>query len=1226
MNDDELRNLLKRSEGRTLDFKEKSYDLHDDRSKAAFVKDLICLANTPRETDAYIVLGVENAFGSDGLRRVKGLDKTLNFADFRNVAAALVEPVPHVEYEENLVDGKLVGIIVIRPTPGVRGPFFRRTGATANVFLKQHVEFFVEARLYWRAADGNVLADPVGQREIWAWFRGDKANEVKLTHHDKWEAFLASVEKLDYDPSRQLILFISPTLANHGTELSAIGRIPWAAVFDFDPDSEVNGTMQACRSTLELHRSIHIAKPGDRAPTHHLRMGTFWYYARGLRDVPMTMTASWREWNTRYGVALKAQLGSVAAAISPTPVLCVVLWYEVASKRYLQSATEAAQQAFGDTARFLILTDDPLEFTAITEDCQGEVISIPLKQLCGGIAHLLSTDLGLTGGLSLPSSSGAPIPVDNKALRWLEEELEFVQYNLEQREPEAVAGREFYRGSEISWLDLANRCDVDRDLTDKLRRRVREDLEGRRVSRINLYHEPGAGGTTVGRRLLWDFHKEFPCVVLRSTVPQETAGRLETIKALTSMPVLVLVDGEQGARRRQIDELYTELASRGVAAVLLLVQRRSGAQQSGERAFELRSALSTSEAYRFAEAFSREVPARREQLQQLGTRSGSHRSAFYFGLEAFGLEFKGLTSYVEARLPLVDAPQLRKIMGYLALAHHYAQLSLPAQLFADMLGLPPTKRVDVRAFITPSTLDLLVETEHGRWRPVHDLVAKELLEQLLMPPTGDRRLWTQNLSAWAKDFAFICRGNQPTPSEDMLDVVLRTFIFRENDELIGTERSAGKKFAPLIEQIPSPEGRLEVLRTLTALYPSEPHLWAHLGRFYSNQLQEHREALLCIDRALSFADHDDRLHHMRGMCLRNQVNESIEQRLSMAEVIVPARQAAESFERARGIYPDSEHAHISEVQMLIRILDYAAQQTKGELSKYMLLPSAEPFVREALQKAEDLLERVRRNREGERVSVYEEDCRAQLDRLHGRLSNALQIWNNLLDRPDVYKPPLRRQIVWTLLARQARNWEGLSAKQVEQVLTNLESNLQEDPSNSADMRLWVQAVRRAGRPPSVESIIERVTYWRNARNSLDAEYYLYVLYALKALEFSKTALASAERHLSDCRRMAAHQRNRTKSFEWIGRGDGIVRLVHQSQLGEWDFDKDFWTNRAPLARVEGRVRWIETFKGEIDLECGLKAFFNPRQRFFSGKSENQKVNFYLGFSYDGPRAWDVQPA
>lgn len=45
--DQEFVSLLNRIEDETLDFKVEEYDLSQDRSKFAFVKDVICLANTP---------------------------------------------------------------------------------------------------------------------------------------------------------------------------------------------------------------------------------------------------------------------------------------------------------------------------------------------------------------------------------------------------------------------------------------------------------------------------------------------------------------------------------------------------------------------------------------------------------------------------------------------------------------------------------------------------------------------------------------------------------------------------------------------------------------------------------------------------------------------------------------------------------------------------------------------------------------------------------------------------------------------------------------------------------------------------------------------------------------------------------------------------------------------------------------------------------------------------
>jgi len=48
--------LIQRMEGETLDFKRDSYDISVEVDKFALVKDVICMANTPREEESYIVL------------------------------------------------------------------------------------------------------------------------------------------------------------------------------------------------------------------------------------------------------------------------------------------------------------------------------------------------------------------------------------------------------------------------------------------------------------------------------------------------------------------------------------------------------------------------------------------------------------------------------------------------------------------------------------------------------------------------------------------------------------------------------------------------------------------------------------------------------------------------------------------------------------------------------------------------------------------------------------------------------------------------------------------------------------------------------------------------------------------------------------------------------------------------------------------------------------------
>ena len=170
----------------------------------------------------------------------------------------------------------------------------------------------------------------------------------------------------------------------------------------------------------------------------------------------------------------------------------------------------------------------------------------------------------------------------------------------------------------------------------------------------------------------------------------------------------------------------------------------------------------------------------------------------------------------------------------------------------------------------------------------------------------------------------------------------------------------------------------------------------------------------------------------------------------------------------------------------------------------------------------------------------------------------------------------------------------------------------------------MQASRFQETPPPVESIFEQVQYWRAEPVSVDAVYYAYVLNALMAMDGSRLALQQYEQYLEECRELTRFRRNRDRSYEWLGDGHGIARLVHQSRLGDWDRDLGFWKNTEPLARIPGRVARINGPQaGFIELAGGLEAFFVPARSRLSRGSENTPVLAFLGFSYDGLRAWDI---
>ena len=1011
-------------------------------------------------------------------------------------------------------------------------------------------------------------------------------------------------------------------------QVGNLGAVDWSFVVDLDPSSDRDGVFKGVSHRLNQRRNVHRMVKGDRPPLN-LARGTYWFFARGLEGSPQPPElGSWMRWQQEHGNELREQIANFARASMPTPVTVVALWYGDNLVDHLQSIFEGVLAAMGSSVDFVIVSDNPASVQPIAARTECEMVAMPLLHACSGLGELASAQQGAnTDVVVLPSSSGAPIAFSSSDVNWIEEEIELVHMRAGVvRDGDRDIGRDFLKGQEITWHELGLRYDVDRDQVNRVRSRVERDLSARRGVRINLYHEPGAGGTTLAKRVIWDLHQQFPCGILRRTSPRATVERLQSIVGATDQPTLLLADGGD-VSDRELDELFGYIGALHLPIVLLQVLRRFGAGSSRERTVSLPSQLSPAECQRFAHTLSREIPQRTSALDRVATtQPDCHHTPFYYCLQAFGEDFQRLDSFVYARLESLTDIQ-KKILGFLAIAHHYGQKSLPAQAFGPVLGIPGNQRVDLPKTLSDRGMDLIVESAKGEWRTSHDLIATEVLRRLLWPTSNEPTLWKQNLSDWAIEFARFCRGTTPVVGDVMLEVARRTFFYRDNVELLGTERSGSAQFAQLIQDVPVKEGRLEVLRTLVNVYPDQPHFWGHLGRFYAIEMRDFPDAIECADRAINLEPENSVLHHMKGMALRSHAIDRIEQRAPLSDVIQMATQASDSFGHAREKNPDDEHGYISEVQLNSRVVDYAGSQHPGGLIGYLADPTADPFVQTILEKSEDLLEHIRRNREGEGPSSYELDCRGKLDKLYGFHEQALQVWDTLLHRRDVYSPPIRRQIVWTYLARKDRLWDELTSKELVRATELLEQNLNEEPHDDRNMRMWVQAVRRIPDPPSIESVIEKVAYWQANTGSIDATYYLYVLNAVLAIEGSILAGGVANQFLDECRSRSRLRRNRTKSFEWSGPGVGLSKLIHHSRLGNWTRSSDFWENVRPLCRVTGRIARIRGLEsGLVQVTPDLSAFFVPAKGCYAiDRSENQAVDFYLGFSYEGLRAWDVRP-
>ena len=185
MTDDvDISTLLNRPESKTLDFKAKGYDTSNRRDKRAFAKDLASFANTPRERDAHIVLGVKKQV--DGSSELLGLDKEIDDSDLQNIAGSLLELVPQFSYQPIRHCGVLLGLITI--SPDQECPATPRT---------THGEGFAEASIYFRRGSRNSPASTREQKRIWDWFSG----QISLDRFDELlrDETLSANNRIDAD-------------------------------------------------------------------------------------------------------------------------------------------------------------------------------------------------------------------------------------------------------------------------------------------------------------------------------------------------------------------------------------------------------------------------------------------------------------------------------------------------------------------------------------------------------------------------------------------------------------------------------------------------------------------------------------------------------------------------------------------------------------------------------------------------------------------------------------------------------------------------------------------------------------------------------------------------------------------------------------------------------------------------------------------------------------------
>jgi hypothetical protein len=894
---------------------------------------------------------------------------------------------------------------------------------------------------------------------------------------------------------------------------------------------------------------------------------------------------------------------------------------------------EACVDAFGERLSVLVVSvadsEDLSEYGADTTRCSPD----DLLRVVPDIAPAVEAPRSAT----LPGQSGTvmlPQDLINRYSDWMDLLHSEVGVTGE-RDIESGA---FYRGRPITWFELDLGLDVDRKVTATLIDEVlRPSLRQRSTLRVMLTHTPGAGGTTMARRAAWELRDEFPTLYVRGSVDEtvlvQAIGQLAQICDTSVLVVAELVP------ESTLRTVFEALRASTIPAVLLITTRRSPGSRKQisddgqetdrrHRSLHVGALVSQSERQEMAKRFAELAPDRSAELYELAARAGDNNVPFFYALTAFGADFEGLRGYVEQFME--DLPEVeREIAILISMSHYFCGVPVPAELFAEILGVPASEPVRLEKEITSTLGAVLIEEPKGAWRTTHSLIAGEILRQLLSPPTSapGREDWKAALPTWSLqliELAVNAFGRRlPIDMKVILD---RLFTTRESRESLDVEGSGSTTYTDLMQNVSSP-GRLQIMRALVSAFPEEPHYWAHLGRLLSYDAGDFVEALEATDRAIGLSPKDPLLHHMRGMVFRNEMRARIRDRVDNTagreeRVLELCQSADDAFRTVSELDDTTEYGHIALAQTNIAVIEYGFNLSgRSKYSQFLARPSAGSY-RDLLADAESSLEAAREIRGSDRASYAAEVADNRLRELYDDYSGLLQGWRNLLERADLAKPPIRRR-----LARAYRNragsWRKAPLKDVRQAVDLLQENLRDNPRDSQSLLEWLWSARFTD--ASLDQAADLVAGWARSEGTREALFYDYVISFLLAMSGQSSAVADYQRKVERSRERAAWFGNRRFPYEWLGDGRGIGSLVHHSDLTDWDRRSG---SREPsmLLRVTGRVKSInKPTAGTISLTNGLEVFMVPSAAgLLRGQDETESVTALIGFRYDGPMAFNVQ--
>ncbi|XP_029913094.1 sterile alpha motif domain-containing protein 9-like [Myripristis murdjan] len=411
--------------------------------------------------------------------------------------------------------------------------------------------------------------------------------------------------------------------------------------------------------------------------------------------------------------------------------------------------------------------------------------------------------------------------------------------------------RQFYHGGKVTWLNfwLAEHGyvgevierDAYNDVSELLKDALKQNVDQSPVNRINIYHHPGSGGSTVARQLMWKNRKNLRCAVVKpsysAAVVAKHAAELREYEEKDPnkcLSVLLLIeDSDQDYLDDLRNELFAAIHTKQnhdkTPCFILFSCRRSNDPETRCKESPLRNVAVT---HKLSDKEKRKFAGKRQTLEEC------YEPKFILTFVLMSEEFNPhyVEKFVQHLLQGIDHESaVTLLIKYVALLNTYVQNSFISQSHCEaLLGLTiHTDRFRQHGFENSLSEQAKLVFLHLRddktyiqsVRIINPFVAEEILRQLLGNQNSQSNL-AMNLVC--NEVLFEHRFGK----EDYQGCLRALFIRRSK---ISRGDEFDSFFSPLVEHVcnnETPEKAIELLKKAYECFHKDPFFAQQLARLH----------------------------------------------------------------------------------------------------------------------------------------------------------------------------------------------------------------------------------------------------------------------------------------------------------------------------------------------------------------------------------------------------------